>query len=133
MDLMDLKPKSEVIEVLLLHPNTLEPILNDDGSEMSISIYALHSKEYKQIVHDQQDRRIKVLQKKSNSAPYSASDLERDALELLAKATKEWDITYGGEKPKLTLGKAKEVYSEVFWLRAQVEEALTESTDFTKA
>ncbi len=43
------------------------------------------------------------------------------------------DITYNSEKPKLTVAKAKEVYSDIFWLRDQIEEALTESLDFTKA
>ena len=56
-----------------------------------------------------------------------------DTINLLVKVTKEWDITYGGEKPKLTSAKAKEVYTEVFWLRNQIEEALSESLDFTKA
>lgn len=133
MDLMDLKPKSEVTEVVLLHPNTLEPLTNDDGSEMTVCVYAQYSKEYRAAIHDQQDRRIKAMQKKGNSGTYSAADLERDSIELLAKITKEWDITYGGEKPKLTVGKAKEVYSDVFWLRNQIEEALADSLDFTKA
>jgi hypothetical protein len=132
MDLMDLKPKSEVVEVMLLHPNTEEPLTNDDGSEMCVCVYAQHSKEYRAAIHDQQDRRIKAMAKKGNTTAYSAADLERDALELLAKVTKEWDITYGGEKPKLTVGKAKEVYSDVFWLRNQIEEALAASMDFTK-
>lgn len=132
MDLMDLKPKSEVVEVMLLHPNTLEPLTNDDGTEMYVWVYAQHSKEYRSAIHDQQDRRIKAMQKKGNSGAYSAADLERDSIELLAKVTKDWDITYGGEKPKMTFGKAKEVYSDVFWLRNQIEEALSESMDFTK-
>ena len=73
------------------------------------------------------------MQTKGKSTSVSASDIEKDAIDLLAKITKSWDITYGGEKPKLTLSKAKEVYSEVFWLRNQVEEALLDSVDFTKA
>lgn len=133
MDLMDLKPKSDLVEVMLLHPNTLETIFNDDKSEMTISIAAQHSREYKEAIYEQQDRRIKAMQSKGKTTTVSASDIEKDAIELLSKITKSWDITYGGEKPKLTLSKAKEVYSEVFWLRNQVEEALLESVDFMKA
>ena len=73
------------------------------------------------------------MQNKSKNSVVSSSDIDRDAIELLAKITKSWDITYGGEKPKLTVSKAKEVYSEVFWLRNQVEGALLDSVDFTKA
>ena len=133
MDLMDLKPKSDDVELTLVHPVSGDALTNDDGTEMSIVVYAQHSKEYRSAIHDQQDRRIKAMQKKGNSGAYSAADLERDSIELLAKVTKDWDITYGGEKPKMTFGKAKEVYSDVFWLRNQIEEALADSLDFTKA
>ena len=132
MDLMDLKPKSDTIEVILKHPNTLEPLTNDDGSEMTVTVHAQHSKEYRGAVHDQQDRRIAKLQKTSNNK-YTSAELETDTIDLLGKVTKGWDITYGGDKPKLTAAKAKEVYSEVFWLRSQIEEALSESLDFTGA
>jgi hypothetical protein len=132
MDLMDLKPKSDTIEVILRHPNTLEPLTNDDGSEMTVTVHAQHSKEYRGAVHDQQDRRIAKLQKTSNNK-YTSAELETDTIDLLGKVTKGWDITYGGDKPKLTAAKAKEVYSEVFWLRSQIEEALSESLDFTGA
>jgi len=132
MDLANLKPKSEVTEILLKHPNTLEPLPNEDGSEMSVTVALPHSKKYKVAMHDQQNRRINAVQKKG-SMNYTAEDLERDSIELLAKITENWDITYNNEKPKLTVAKAKEVYSEVFWLRDQIEEALTESLDFTKA
>lgn len=131
MDLMDLKPKSDIIEVTIKHPNTLEPLTNEDGSEMTVTLHAQHSKEYRGVMHEQQDRRIKLMQKKGATTNYSAADIERDAIDLLSKCTKEWNITYGGETPKLTAAKAKEVYTEVFWLRSQVEEALTESLDFT--
>lgn len=131
MDLMDLKPKSDIVEVTIKHPSTLEPLMNEDGSEMTVVLYAQHSKEYRGVMHEQQDRRIKLMQKKGATTNYTAADIERDAIELLSKCTKEWNITYGGETPKLTPAKAKEVYTEVFWLRSQVEEALTESLDFT--
>ena len=130
MDLMDLKPKTDVIEVILKHPSTGDVLTNENGNEMSVTVYAQYSKEYRAAMHEQQDRRLEKMQSKS-SAKYGAADLERDSIDLLCKITKEWDITYGGETPKLT--KAKEVYTEVFWLRNQVEEALAESVDFITA
>ena len=129
---MNLKPTSDTVEVMLKHPNTLDPLLNDDGSEMTVTLHASHSKEYKKIVHEQQDRRIKMMQKKAKSQ-ISAQDIERDATDLLAKVTAAWDITYGGEQPKLTVTKAKEVFTEVFWIREQIEEAFSDSMDFTTA
>jgi len=132
MDLMDLKPKSDVVEIFLKHPNTGDTLLNEDGSEMTITVAAQHSSEYRNAMYEQQDRRIKAMQKKGSSSSYSAADIERDTLTLLAKITKSWDLTYGAEKPKLTEAKAKEVYTDIFWIRSQIEEALAESADFTK-
>jgi hypothetical protein len=64
---------------------------------------------------------------------FTAQDIEEATLTLLSKITAEWDITYGGEKPKLTVAKAREIYDEVFWIKNQMEDALADSLDFTKA
>ena len=133
MDLMDLKPKSDVVVVELKHPSTLEPLTNDDGSVMSVTVYAQYSKQYRDAMYEQQDKRLEKMQKKGASSKYSSADLEADAVSLLASITKEWTIVYGGETPKVTIPKAKEIYTEVFWLRQQVEEGLSEALDFTKA
>jgi hypothetical protein len=34
MDLMNLIPTTDAIEVVIKHPSTFEPLLNDDGTEM---------------------------------------------------------------------------------------------------
>lgn len=129
MDLMDLKPKTDVVEVILKHPSTGDVLMNDNGNEMTVTVYAQYSKEYRAAMHEQQDKRLEKMQGKANR--YSAAEIEKDAIELLSKITKEWDITYGGSTPKLS--KAKEIYTEVFWLRGQVEEALAQSADFITA
>ena len=132
MDLMDLKPTSETVDVLLKHPTTFEPLTNEDGYLMSITVYAPHSKEYKSAVHEQTNKRIKQSQSKKK-VEFTSEDLEEATLELLAKATKGWKITYGGVKPQFSVPKAKEVYAEVFWIKDQIEEAVADSLDFTKA
>lgn len=132
MDLKDLKPKSDTVEVEIVHPNTLEPLKNEDGSTMTITMYAPHSKEYKAVVHEQTNKRLKQSQK-NKRMELTAEDLERAGLELLAKATKSWNITFGGKQPKYSVDAAIDIYDEVFWIRDQIEEAINESLDFTKA
>ena len=46
MDLKDLTPTSETLEVKIVHPTTQEPFLNDDKSQMVIEVYAPHTKKY---------------------------------------------------------------------------------------
>lgn len=132
MDLKDLTPKSDEIVVAIKHPSTGETLKNDDKSEMTITVYAPHSKEYKKVLHEQTNKRLKKMQSKGNK-DITAEEIEEATLEALAKTTKEWNITYGGELPKLTLTKAREVYEDVFWIRSQIEGAIEDSLDFMKA
>ena len=131
MDLKDLKPKSDTVEVEIVHPNTLEPLKNEDESTMTITMYAPHSKEYKAVVHEQTNKRLKQTQK-NKRLELTAEDLERTGLELLAKAIKTWNITFGGKQPKFSVDAAMDIYDEVFWIRDQIEEAINDSLDFTK-
>jgi hypothetical protein len=132
MDLLDLTPKSDEIVVAIKHPATGEPLKNDNESEMTITIYAPHSKEYKKVLHEQTNKRLKKMQSKGDK-DITAEEIEEATLEALAKTTKEWNITYGGEMPKLTVAKAREVYETVFWIRSQIEGAIEDSLDFMKA
>tara|TARA_R110000851_G_C12688586_1_gene524673 strand:- start:111 stop:509 length:399 start_codon:yes stop_codon:yes gene_type:complete len=132
MDLMNLKPTSETVEVKLVHPNTGDKLKNDDKTDMTITVFASHAKEHKAAVHEQTNKRLKAMQG-SKKANFTSEEIEEATLALLSKITSSWNITYGGEKPKLTISKAKEVYEGVFWIKDQVEEALAESLDFTKA
>lgn len=134
MDLKNLTPTSDTVEVILVHPNTLEPLMNEGTDrEMTITLYAPHSKEYKKLLHEQTDKRIEQMQKRSKASSLKAADLEKATIDILAKATKEWDITYDGEAPKLTVAKAQKIYTEAFWLKDQLEEAINDTLDFTKA
>ncbi len=132
MDLKDLTPKSDTIDVTLVHPNTGDELTNPDGSNMTICMYATHSPEYKKVMHSQTNKRIKAATK-GDDLTMTSEDLESSTLDVLANTTKSWDITFSGEKPELTVKKAKEIYTEVFWIKVQLEGAVNDSLDFTKA
>lgn len=133
MDLKDLTPKTDDVVVTLNHPSTSLPILNDgDNTPMTITMYSPYSKEYKKVQHEQITKRLQKSQKSGDDA-VDYGELEDASLEILAKVTKSWDITLGGEKPKLTVAKAKSLYEDVFWIKTQVEEAGTKTLDFMKA
>ena len=132
MDLINLKPTSDTVEVALVHPNTGAALKNDDKTPMTITVYASHSKEHKAVLHEQTNKRLKAMQS-GKKQDFTAQDIEEATLTLLSKITVDWNITYGGEKPKLSVSKAKELYEEVFWIKDQIEGALADSLDFTKA
>mgnify|MGYP005990783017 FL=1 len=132
MDLKDLTPTSDTVDVSIVHPTTLEPLLNDNSEPMVITMYAPHSKEYKAAVHEQTNKRLKQAQSKKK-VDLTAEDIEDATLDLFAKTTKSWNITYDGEEPDFSVSKAKEIYSEVFWIRDQIDEAVSNSLNFKKA
>jgi hypothetical protein len=63
----------------------------------------------------------------------TAEELDEISLDSLVKTTKDWNITFSGEKPKLSPDKAREVYDKVFWIKAQIEQASEEALGFMKA
>jgi len=132
MDLKDLTPTSDTVDVNIVHPTTLEPLLNDNSDPMVITMYAPHSKEYKAAVHEQTNKRLKQAQSKKK-VDLTAENIEEATLDLFAKTTKSWNITYDGEEPNFSVSKAKEIYSEVFWIRDQIDEAVSNSLNFKKA
>jgi len=135
MDLMNLIPTTDTIDVVITHPSTYEPLTNEDGTEMTITVYAPHSKEYKAAVHEQTNIRLKQMQAKGNrnNNTITAEELEVATVKMLAKTTKDWNITFGGEQPKFTVEAAKKLYEDVFWIKDQIEEAVSTSEVFTQA
>lgn len=132
MDLINLTPKSDEIVVELKHPVTDKVLKNDDGSVMTITIYAPHAKEYKAVVHDIANKRIKKAKDKK-SEDFTIEEYEEATLDTLVRVTKAWDITYDGSKPELNEAKVREVYEKVFWIKPQLEMAMNSSLDFMKA
>lgn len=131
MDLKKLTPKSDTITVELKHPSTGDVLENEDGSPMTISRYAPHSKEYKSAVNKETDKKLKVAQAKKKFS-LTAEELEKTGIRLLAETTFDWNITYDGEQPEFSIGLAESIYTEVFWIREQLEEAESDYLDFTK-
>ena len=132
MDLKDLTPNLDDLVVEIKHPSTGDNLLNDDGTNMTITVLAPHSKEYKKVQHEQINKRLRKAQKnKTQDIDYS--DIEESTIDLLSKVTKSWSVTFDKEMPKLSVAKAKEVYTDVFWLRDQIEEVVGSSMDFTRS
>ena len=134
MDLMNLIPTTDEITVAIKHPSTYDVLLNDDGSEMTITVFAPYSKEYKAAVHEQTNIRLKQMQAKGNrnSNVITAEELEKATIKMLAKTTKDWNITFDGKKPKFTVDAAKKLYEDVYWIKDQIEEAVADSEVFTQ-
>lgn len=125
MDLNDFLPKSDTTEVILVHPKTQEPLLNDDGSEMTIEIWLPHSKHSKDIRYSQADELIAEGKKGLKTA-----ESERLQLTILAKSVKAWDITLKGQQPEVSFDVAYQIFDDFAFIRRQVEEAIDKAEVF---
>jgi mRNA-degrading endonuclease RelE of RelBE toxin-antitoxin system len=133
MDLKTLKPKSDTITVELKHPSTGEPLINSDDTPMTITVWASHSKEYKAVIHAAANKRLKRASKSKNKqVEMTIEEIEQQGIELAVQIIKEWNITYDDQMPELNTEFATKVYSELFWVREQVDEAVESVDVFTQ-
>ena len=130
MDLMNIGKTKETTDVTLYNPINSEILLNEDGSEMTITVHGPYSKKYKSIAHAQQNRRLQKAQRTGGKLNLSAEEIEAAALDLLIKCVDGWNITLGGEQPDCTEAKVREVFTELPWVREQVDSALGDAQAF---
>ena len=130
MDLKDLTPKNDDVLVEIVHPVTREPILKPDGTQMSLTLMNPYSKEYREVMYERTDVRLEEAQK-SGSTKVKAKDADMASIDTLARITKDWNIHYDGEEPKLSINKAKKIYDDLRWMKLQAEEALENQEAFT--
>lgn len=130
MDLMNIGTTKDTTAVTLYNPINSEILTNDDKSEMTITIHGPYSKKYKSISHAQQNRRLMKAQRTGGKLNLTAEEIEASALDLLVKCVDGWKITLGGDTPKCTESKVREVFETLPWVREQVDAALGDAQAF---
>ena len=130
MDLLNIGKTKDTTNVTLYNPITSEILTNEGGSEMTITVHGPYSKKYKSIAHAQQNRRLQKAQRTGGKLNLSAEEIEAAALDLLVKCVDGWNITLGGEQPDCTEAKVREVFTELPWVREQVDAALGDAQAF---
>jgi len=130
MDLMNIGTTKDTTAVTLYNPINSEILTNDDKSEMTITIHGPYSKKYKSISHAQQNRRLMKAQRTGGKMNLTAEEIEASALDLLVKCVDGWKITLGGDTPKCTESKVREVFETLPWVREQVDAALGDAQAF---
>ena len=129
MDLLDIGKAKDTSEVTLYHPVTSEVLTNKDNSPMTVTVHGPYSKKYKSIAHSQQNRRLAKAQR-GGKMVLSAEEIESSAMELLVQCVSDWNITLGGEKPKCVEAKVREVFTQMPWVKDQVDAALGDTQAF---
>ena len=110
----------------LIHPKTGDVIATEAGADMVITLYGKDSDVYRKAQRTITNRR---LSKKTN-ATLTAERLEAEANEVLAHCTDSWNIVYEGEEIDCNFTNAKKVYTNLPWVKEQVDEFVAERSNF---
>lgn len=132
MDLKDLLPKNDTINVELVYNDKL--LVNEDGTPMTVEVYLPHTKVSKQIHYAQSNEYLK---RQKSEDDFTLEELVERGLDRLVGITKGWNITFGEDddgnkvKPKFSKKKAKEIYEALEFIPACIQGAIQDNQDFT--
>lgn len=133
MDLANIK-QSDTTTVELKLPNAEEtPLLNPDGSPMSIEVYGSFSDQYRSIIDAQQNLRIKKASKNGGKVTFSAEEVRENRMALAVGCVKSWNITFNGKCPECTPDNVRQVFSEYPFIRLAVEMAIETPDNFLES
>lgn len=135
--------------VELVHP------VSRVGLGLFFTVYGKHSQVYRDIVRDRIDHRVKresyAARRNKQLDPRTAAEVEREALELLVSCTIAWDReettgegddarkevkpgwTFGGEVLDFNVPNAMNLYTNLVWVREQVDNAIGDLENFIPA
>lgn len=129
MDLSALKISAAGAEMPVLHPVTGDALTNDKGDAMTITLVGTDSVEFKSIVRDRLRK-----QPASKAKQVDLEEAEQRGIELLAKITQGWSgIQFEGKPLAFSYENAVKLYSELPWLKEQVDKFVADRSNFIKS
>ena len=109
------------------HPVSGEVLKTPDSRAVSITLFGLESEASQKAQREAQRRRLK----RAHQHKVTPEELEAEALNLLAAVTASWiGIGLGDEELECTPDNVKRVYREIPWIRKQVDEFITDISNF---
>jgi hypothetical protein len=130
MSLLSVGKTKDTTDVMLYHPVSGEPLLNGDGTQMSVTIHGPYSARYKKVSHDQQNRRLIKAQRSGGKMNLTAEEIEASALEILVKCVDGWNVTLDKDLESFSEEKVRDVFTTLPWVREQVDAAFGDTRAF---
>lgn len=123
-------PDGQKATLELLNPQTYSTLTDDEGNVATITLYGPDSTQLKSAQRSFMDKALKngTRRKKLNM---SAEQIEAQSLDILVAATADWEnIAFGDEELDCTPANVRKVYTQVPFIREQVEEFINERSNF---
>ena len=129
MDLNSLEVKSDTSVVKLYHPIHNTAMLNDDGSEMTITVHGKYSKRYREIQQNQQNARLKRAER-GGKMKLTAEEILADRLDLTVGCVDSWNIQLDGSVPECTPANVRSIFQRFPWMRENIEIEMEDTQAF---
>jgi hypothetical protein len=128
MDLSSFK-KKDFTDVELHLPNYV-PIVNDDGTPMTITVSGVYSAKYREALDLQQSARLKRVQASGGKMNMTQEELRTDRISFVVSMVTGWNVTLDGEKPDCTARAVRDVFDRLPFIYEQVDRALEDGQSF---
>lgn len=114
----------------LCHPISGEKLQDKDGKPVTITLLGSDSDEYQKQDRANNKARLAKAQRSRRFIP-TPEELEADNVALLAAVTTGWSgIVVNGEAPECNTTQAAKLYKEQLWVREQVNEFVSDRSNF---
>lgn len=112
----------------VLHPATGQPMLQDDGSPVTITLLGQDSRKWRAFVRQTTNRRLQ-----SRKAKQTAEEIEAENTEGWVALTVAWKgIVLAGEALECTPANARMIYGRFPFIREQVAEFVSDRANFLR-
>jgi len=136
MDLSALSTKQlseEGVEMDVCDPRTGDPVVDSEsGEKITITLSGVDGKRYREQQRKMQSRRLKNVGRGPKAkVDFDVDSFEAESLDLLASCTLGWKhITWKGQALPFSTENARMLYTELSWLREQVDAFVGDRQNF---
>ena len=120
---------NEIFDVELEGPDGAQ-LFNDDGTPMTIGVIGADSDEAVKLRNTNQNKRFQ----QGLRVKLTSEGMDSENAQYLARLSKRWNITMGGEKPEFSYQAALALYTDkrLAFIREKVDTAIGERSNFLK-
>jgi hypothetical protein len=120
----------EIFDVELDGPDGAQ-LFNDDGTPMTIGVIGADSDEGVRLRNINSNKRLA----QGTRMKLTAEGLDSEGASYLARLSKRWNITMGGEKPDFSYEAALTLYrnKRLPFIREKIDQAIGERSNFLRA
>lgn len=119
---------SDTADIELFDPRDDEPLLAEDGSVQSVTVYGPESDEFKDAKEDMMENRIG----KNGLKNLSSKQVKTAQMKMLVAITKSFNgVDFGDGNGLADVKNAKKVYEKHNWLKVQVDDGAGDYANFS--